>query len=620
MPLHDPIGCEPLRAWARLEPRARQVDFGGALQAKVHDPLWMLARQWQFGEFKGEDTGSAILARLARRVTPVTGVRAGGSSDAQYESALPLEACVERLPIAWQSPTRRASAGRHFLALLERRACDLPGTAAPFDLRTYAALFARTFRIAVEPLDANDPANAAAIAMRRAQARAQRTLAAMAGHAIDGVALARAVIPGATWADLPRDLAIGVHQDHQATVHQALLDYQEWFAGLHVEPGGTASAWVPSQLEYQFACTLPRDDAALVFAADQYTSGRLDWYAFDQAPREDKPQPRRATTDVKSVIPTPAEFAGMPRARWWQLEDAAVDLGAIRADETDVAKILVAEFALLYGNNWLVVPYRQPVGSLAEIDGIVVTDVFGWRTCVMPATASSDGVWTRWDFFSISPRDGSGHVPLGQHLFLPPVLDKVLESEPMEAVAFVRDEMSNMVWAVETRVTDGDGRGRDGSSQARHLDGALAQLERALAGPSASPAENSATPPQLQFRLGTSVPANWIPFVPVHKPAQTRAIRLQRASMPRFFLDGVAPIRPTTSILRPGLRTDDTQEGPLYLDEEEVPRTGVCVEGTLQRSRWCGGETHVWHGRRVTLGRGEGGSGLRFDVIERRRT
>ena len=62
--------CEPLRVWNRLEPRARQVDFDRVLQAEIRDPLWMLGRQWQFGEFKGEDTGSAILAKLALRHNP----------------------------------------------------------------------------------------------------------------------------------------------------------------------------------------------------------------------------------------------------------------------------------------------------------------------------------------------------------------------------------------------------------------------------------------------------------------------------------------------------------------------------------------------------------------------
>ena len=66
MPI-DPVTCEPLRVWSRLEPRAREVEFDGALQARTADPLWLLARQWQFGEFKADDAGSAVIAKLSRR-------------------------------------------------------------------------------------------------------------------------------------------------------------------------------------------------------------------------------------------------------------------------------------------------------------------------------------------------------------------------------------------------------------------------------------------------------------------------------------------------------------------------------------------------------------------------
>ena len=77
MAFFDYVTCEPLRIWDRLEPRARRVEFDEALQARVHDPLWMLGRQWQMGEFKGEDAGSAVLAKLARRLTPVAEVTVG---------------------------------------------------------------------------------------------------------------------------------------------------------------------------------------------------------------------------------------------------------------------------------------------------------------------------------------------------------------------------------------------------------------------------------------------------------------------------------------------------------------------------------------------------------------
>ena len=33
----------------------------------MRDPLWMLTRQWQFGEFRGEDAASPVTARIAYR-------------------------------------------------------------------------------------------------------------------------------------------------------------------------------------------------------------------------------------------------------------------------------------------------------------------------------------------------------------------------------------------------------------------------------------------------------------------------------------------------------------------------------------------------------------------------
>ena len=39
----------------RLEGRSRESDNPTGLEMRVADPFWMLGRQWQFGEFKGED-------------------------------------------------------------------------------------------------------------------------------------------------------------------------------------------------------------------------------------------------------------------------------------------------------------------------------------------------------------------------------------------------------------------------------------------------------------------------------------------------------------------------------------------------------------------------------------
>ena len=53
-----------ITTYNRLDVRARREEFDRSLRAEVRDPLWMLCRQWQFGEFKGEDGGSAIQAKV----------------------------------------------------------------------------------------------------------------------------------------------------------------------------------------------------------------------------------------------------------------------------------------------------------------------------------------------------------------------------------------------------------------------------------------------------------------------------------------------------------------------------------------------------------------------------
>jgi hypothetical protein len=605
MPFVDYETCEPLRIWNRLEPRSRQVDFDGALAATVHDPLWMLARQWQLGEFKAEDTGSAVLAKLARRLTPVASVRVGDGAFEAEDLSLPAEARVERLPIEFPVIVR-AQLGRSFLIMLDEEAAAQPPAGTPYDAVAYRTLFRGEFRIDPPAAPGSDPV---AIAEARVADRARRVNDALAGRAVDGVELYRSLVAGMRVADLPRGLAAGIVPEHETFVLAALERYRTWVERLYPDPPA-AEGWDATQLEYQAACRLPRADGEVTLTVDEHVTGRLDWSAFDQGSVDTTATPA-STTDVRTVIPAPAEFAGMPRPRWWEFEDGAIDLGNFRAQATDLAKIVVAEFALVYGNNWFVVPYSQPVGSLAEIEGVVVTDVFGRRTLVRPAVDSSGGKWTSWDLFSLSPRGTAlaAPPPLPQHLFLPAVSGQVLDAEPHETVALVRDESADMVWGVERRVADGLGGSRDGTEAARRFADALA-AELPDEGP---PEEGTA---RLRFRLGTEVPESWIPFLPVHTPQSTRQIHLQRAAMPRFLPDGPQPVRPRTSILKPG--QVGTELPSYFLNEEEVPRAGVNVQGTLRRARWLDGATVVWHGRTVVSGRGEADSGLRFDVVERR--
>src|SRR6056297_1642273 len=102
--IHEALFKQPkpiLVAWNRIEGRPRRTDFSRALKAEIRDPLWLLTRQWQFGEFEGDDAGSPVSAKLAWRTNGVTEVSVDGSTS-PYNEAVPLEAEVEALPVPWR--------------------------------------------------------------------------------------------------------------------------------------------------------------------------------------------------------------------------------------------------------------------------------------------------------------------------------------------------------------------------------------------------------------------------------------------------------------------------------------------------------------------------------------
>src|SRR5512145_414110 len=85
--------------WNRLEARPRTHDFDRALRAEVRDALWMLARQWQMGEFQGDDAGSPILARACIDASAIRRFQAGQGQAQTLDLTEPLEARVEQRPL-----------------------------------------------------------------------------------------------------------------------------------------------------------------------------------------------------------------------------------------------------------------------------------------------------------------------------------------------------------------------------------------------------------------------------------------------------------------------------------------------------------------------------------------
>src|SRR5215475_12740015 len=78
--------------WNRIEPSPRSDSLVRGLEAAVRDPAWFLARQWQIGEFLGEDAGSPSTVTLRTCQSRFTSWRARNSDPQDFAMEAPLEA------------------------------------------------------------------------------------------------------------------------------------------------------------------------------------------------------------------------------------------------------------------------------------------------------------------------------------------------------------------------------------------------------------------------------------------------------------------------------------------------------------------------------------------------
>jgi hypothetical protein len=339
----------------------------------------------------------------------------------------------------------------------------------------------------------------------------------------------------------------------------------------------------------------------IVLAAQEYTDGALDWYSVSGGTQSlGTPAATPSTLTIPPSLPTPVEFDGKPADRFWEFEDANVNFAIVDAGPTDLARLSLVEFSLVYGNDWFIVPFRMPVGSLFRIKTFTVRDTFGVDTVIGPSTDTGPPPWS---VFNIS----GDTAPAGT-FFLAPTLTDAIQSAPIEEIALFRDEMANMVWGVERTVPGISGDPYDCTADEYHR-----AARQQVSGP---PVDAN-----LVYRLATSVPDNWIPFVPVAADGSAGTnpvVQLERRVLVRTEDDGtLTAVHPRGTLLRSDLRQSAESEPPLRIEEEEVPREGVVVTRTFQFGRWIDGRSLLWVGRRKRAGRGEGSSGLRFDVTER---
>lgn len=540
--------------WTRLEPQSVSGDPTPGLEARVHDPLWLLTRQWQFGEFAAEDAGSPVAVHVGSTTVPVTSWSPGMAG---VSTVLPpgdlLEPSIESEPTQPRGPALRlrAEAGAELLAQLADAGVDVsPGSL------TQTALLAE-FPLALPWIDPFDTAAAG-------------LLAVVGGRLPDGEAAA-ASAAGSLPDALP---AWVVDAASPADALAAVNDWYGWYRGIAPLPEPATDSWIDERLEYRFGLTV----GAAEFRAPAFGGGRVDWGDVDASTDADPCAGADAAAE-QTMLATPLRFAGQPADRYWEFEDRQINVGALEVQPHDLARLLLVEFATVYGNDWLVVPVDVPLGSYTRIDNVSYTTTFGEQLTVDRADdANRTGTFR---MFEVSVADTSTTLP---GLFVPPSVCGVLDGPELEEVLFLRDEMANSAWAVERSVQGPSGRTRN-----RRDEGYPPPFQRGI-----DPAA------ELDYLLQTEVPAWWIPFLPYSTGYAT--IALAKGVM----LRNDQPVEPLGVVLHPG--------EAMSLRDEEVPREGVRLRRVPTLARGVDGSYARWITRRVTTGKGEGASGLAFDV------
>jgi hypothetical protein len=522
----------------RLEPHPQRRSFAAGFAAAVHDPVWFLARQWQMGEHQGENASTPVLVELDAIHTPIEpSPRAPGLDP----TTMPAEAIVEAERDDWWTIGRRVRIGA------------IAGTRANLD----PAVLDPALLLMPPPPPFSELGG-----------RLPPPYEALSGR-IDGLAIWRR----------RADLGIG----------------DAPFANLGI-PEPRAFFWQPDQLTYDAAFPIGAPGDGRTLRLERHHGGRVDWFSADaQAAAGAAGFVPAGETVPTTVYPTAVQYPGAPHSRWWEIEDAAVDIGGYPPDTSHFATTLLIDLIASHGDDWFVCPIGARVGHVLTVRKPMVTDAFGERYALAPPT--------NWSLFRTTELDADSLV-VWLRALMP------AEGRPIEDVLVGLDEYSNLLWAVERRVAGHD----------------LSQPERTpqedLANPSLTQPDRKGEPDarkQFVYVPGQNAAAYWHAYGIEDRPDSNGDVRR------RFVQRRLADLNRLRPELLPSARAevlrvhdDGGQEIVHEIAPATVPSMGIVLERRYMLARDVDGAPVLWLQRQRMPLISPPGRALRFDVLAER--
>jgi hypothetical protein len=575
-----------ITTWTRLEPRPRGDTLTPSLEARIYDPAWMLARQWQLAEFRGQDAAFPVQVSFTVNAQPLAAVQPPAGNTTGPAGQYPLEATTWPEPQAQPTDGISAEFGAELLRLLTERGCS----------QASITNIINNYPLPVPTSTAADQQGIAYLTLLAGRLPDITEVEPLLRQAADGT------VPG----------ALGIASGDTQAVIDAATDWVSEFDSFALSTTPSADTWQPSRLEHQFSVTAGSPSGAPFSLATPSWPGRpLEWSDFDIPAQANVPPPAGLPT-LPGVDPTtymvsgtgpphPLTYPGAPPRRYWTFDDANFNLAAVTVSPDDLARMLIVEFATVYANDWYLLPIQLPSGAVHRIGigQLTITNSFGDPpdnldpvALSIPAFGSDPDGSPDWCLFRQTVTQPDGTMANLNGLLLLPSAAAVQSSPPAEEVVLIRDDTADLGWAVEHTVLGADD---------RPLDRYSAAAQQAPLTVSIPPPDDGST---VHYLLETDVPVYCFPLVPdPNGLPQLDLLMLRRVSA-----DGQPHDVPPLGQL---LRSLQTQ--PLF--DQELAAEGTTIRRRRYLTRGYDGEPLLWTGRERTTGGQFGSVPLAFDQI-----
>lgn len=336
--------------------------------------------------------------------------------------------------------------------------------------------------------------------------------------------------------------------------------------------------WDPAELVYTARFTAGAGSVPLDVV--RHDGGDLDWFSVTAGAEVTPPAPPPAAVDV---VPTRLTYPGAPHPRWWQIEDARVDLGGFPPDRSHLATMLLVDLVVSHADDWFTFPIGATVGTILTLHTVDVRNAFDEITTLH--------VPTDWSLFHVTGLDPSS-------LVIWPTVATPLTGPALDDVVVGIDEDANLLWAVEQRA-----HGRELAPPPLELPAVVTPAEGQLRADARA---------QYAYRPSSYVPPYWHPYQIHPVDGHRRFVQARLANLetrpPTLMPEPVSPLLQDPNA---------PAEGPVHqIEPATVPTAGLRLERRYVLGRRTDGQPILWRQRRRLPLRAPPVSNLRFDILE----